>query len=138
MFGCGLGKQEPYAHSGRHGREKPRQRKQASLGQREHSCQQGWTFSPLVAEGGPLEPRTAQPLLLLRRGIAWEFTSGDCGMEGRRIPDVPSNKREFPVSSSPFYYFPCGHCAVIVYLLKNVVLQCPSLSGHLDFSVKTK
>lgn len=54
MLCCGLGKQKPYVHSGKPGEGEAEVKNAdvgflASLGQREHSCKQGWTFSLLGA-----------------------------------------------------------------------------------------
>lgn len=158
MFGCGLGKQKPYAHSGKRGRgrEKLRQRKQiyaswllqgsgntaANKAGSFHLWLQVWNKagrcwygnSSLTAETEPLAgtqehqaPAVAQVWHCLGIHIQglWEVGT----LYYRNV--YPQTKWNFPVSLSPFYYFPCGYSLSF----KNVVLKCVSLSGHIDFSV---
>lgn len=66
--------------------------------------------SGLPAETEPIAGTQDRPApALLSCGAAWEFASRDCQEVGPLAvlqKRVPSNKLEFPVSSSPFYYFP--------------------------------
>lgn len=92
-----------------------------------------WQLKPYSWDGAPCwNPVTPSPCFC--SGVALPGNSHPGTVGGRDAvlqKCVPSNKVEFPVSSSPFYYSPCGYSLSF----KNIVLKCVSLSGHIDFSV---